>query len=169
MFDMEQGEINDTVSMPESRTEQLVIQQMAEETLVYDLDRHKAHCLNRTSAIVWSHCDGTSTVSDVAELLHRDIGIPVSDDVVLLAISQLGKAKLLSNPAKLPFNGMIPARREVMKRVGLIGAAAMLLPVISSIVAPTAVSAATCLKSGAKCNIGVECCSSICKPGNTCL
>lgn len=155
--------------MPQSRNEQLVIQEMADETLVYDLDRHKAHCLNKAASVVWSHCDGTTTVSEMADILHRDLNIPADEEVVWLAISQLGKAKLLDGPAQKPFTGTIPARREVMKRMGLIGAAAMLLPVITSIVAPTAVSAATCLKTGVACTSGAECCSGVCPPGNKCL
>lgn len=161
--------MNRTVTMPQSRSEQLVIQEMADETLVYDLDRHKAHCLNKTASVVWSHCDGTTTVSEMAEILHRDLNLPVDEEVVWLAISQLGKAKLLDGPAQKPFTGAVPARREVMKRMGLIGAAAMLLPVITSIVAPAAVSAASCKAKGKGCTTGAECCSGVCGPGNLCL
>ncbi len=38
---------------PRSRTEGLVVRQAGEELLVYDLERHRAHCLNRAAAIVW--------------------------------------------------------------------------------------------------------------------
>lgn len=162
--------MNSLGTLPQSRTEQLVIQEMADETLVYDLDRHKAHCLNRAAAAVWSRCDGSTTVSEMAEILRRDLDIPADEDVVWLALSQLGKAKLLDGPVQKPFTGSIPARREVIKRMGLIGAAAMLLPVITSIVAPTAVSAATCLKAGAACTTSAECCSGVClSKTKTCL
>lgn len=154
--------MNSLGTLPQCRTEQLVIQKTADETLVYDLDRHKAHCLNRAATAVWSRCDGTTTVAEMAEILERDLNIPADEQVVLLAISQLGKAKLLDGPALKLFTGAIPARREVIKRMGLIGAAAMLLPVITSIVAPTAVSAATCLAQGKNCTASAECCSGVC-------
>jgi hypothetical protein len=44
--------------LPQARTEGLTVRELAEETLVYDKERHKAHCLNRTAACVWKHCDG---------------------------------------------------------------------------------------------------------------
>ena len=156
--------------MPTSRVTQIVVQKMADETLVYDLDRHKAHCLNKAASVVWSHCDGTTTVSKMAEILHRDLNIPADEEVVWLAISQLGKAKLLDGPAQKPSTGANPARREVMKRLGLIGGAALLLPVITSIVAPTAVAAATCLAKDAPCTTAIECCSGVClSASKTCL
>ena len=159
--------MNSMGTLPQSRTDQLVIQQAADETLVYDLDSHKAHCLNRAASAVWSRCDGTTTVSEMAEILERDLGIPADDDVVRLALSQLQKAKLLDGPFQMPFVGAAPARRVVIKRMGLLGAAALLLPVITSIVAPTAVSAATCIPNGQPCTApsGVECCSGNCPAG----
>jgi hypothetical protein len=159
--------MNSLGTLPQSRTDQLVIQQTADETLVYDLERHKAHCLNRAASAVWSRCDGTTTVSEMAEILERDLGIPADEDVVRLALSQLQKARLLDGPFQMPFVGSIPARRVVIKRMGLVGAAALLLPVITSIVAPTAVAAATCLGPGVgPCSpSGVECCSGSCIAG----
>lgn len=148
--------------LPQSRSEQLVIQKTADETLVYDLDRHKAHCLNQAASAVWSRCDGNTTIGQMAQILHRDLDIPADETVVLLALSQLEKAKLLDGPVQKSFKGSIPARREVIKRLGLIGGAALLLPVITSIVAPTAVSAATCIKAGLACTAGAECCSGVC-------
>ena len=149
-------------TMPRSRDEQLVIQEMPEETLVYDLDRHKAHCLNKTAAAVWQRCDGKTSVKAVADYLRAELNVEGGEEVVWLAIGQLGKAKLLDEPAKSLKTAGNPARRELMKRVALVGGAAMLLPAITSIVAPTAVSAATCLPTGSACTTGVECCSGFC-------
>ena len=41
----------------------LVIDELPDEVLVYDLDRHKAHCLNQTAALVWQHCDGKMAIA----------------------------------------------------------------------------------------------------------
>ena len=43
---------------PVARQEGLVIQEMPDEVLVFDLKTNKAHCLNETAAFVWKACDG---------------------------------------------------------------------------------------------------------------
>ena len=43
--------------IPRARTDRLVIQDLPDETLVFDQLTNKAHCLNRTTALVWKHCD----------------------------------------------------------------------------------------------------------------
>ncbi len=48
--------------VPIARKEGLVIQEMPEEVLVYDLDTNKAHCLNQTAAFVWKSCDGKNSI-----------------------------------------------------------------------------------------------------------
>lgn len=149
-------------TMPGSRSRQLVIQKIDDETLVYDLDRHKAHCLNRAASLVWSHCDGATTISEMARILQSELKIPADEEVVWLALAQLRKAKLLDGPVRQPFGVAIPARREVIRRMGLIGATLVLLPAITSIIAPTAVSAATCLAKGGACKTAADCCSGVC-------
>jgi hypothetical protein len=53
-----------------------VIQELPDETLVYDLQRNRAHCLNRTAALVWRHCDGQATVADLARSLKDTLNLP---------------------------------------------------------------------------------------------
>ena len=59
--------------LPRARQEELVVEELPDETLVYDLKRHKAHCLNRAAALVWQHCDGRTTSSDMAEILEQGL------------------------------------------------------------------------------------------------
>jgi hypothetical protein len=68
--------------MPHARTDQLVVSEVDDEVLVYDLARHKAHCLNRTTALVWRHCDGQTPVAALAARLQRELGAPVEAEVV---------------------------------------------------------------------------------------
>ena len=42
---------------------------LQEEVLIYELQRDKAHCLNRTAGFVWQHCDGRTRVAAVARLM----------------------------------------------------------------------------------------------------
>lgn len=44
--------------LPRARSQKLVVQELNGETLVYDLQKHKAYCLNRTASQLWRACDG---------------------------------------------------------------------------------------------------------------
>jgi len=52
--------------MPAARQEGLLVRELNDETLVYDLFNigHKAHCLNSTAALIWKYCDGQTSESD---------------------------------------------------------------------------------------------------------
>lgn len=147
-------------SLPEARKEGLVVQHLSDEVLVYDQQRHKAHCLNETAALVWMRCDGKTTVASMAQELSRQTGTRVGEDIVWLALDQLGKSRLLEGRSKA-VDGV--SRREMMKRAGL--AAAIALPAVTSIVAPSAVQAATCKASGSSCTASAECCTAVCSAG----
>lgn len=126
---------------PTARKSGLVIQEVPEEVLVYDLDTNKAHCLNKTAALVWKSCDGTRSVSDIAAHVGSVAGESVSDDLVWLAIDQLRENDLLERAAVVEKKGI--SRREVIKRIGFTSMVA--LPVIASLVAPpTALAVGSC-------------------------
>jgi hypothetical protein len=127
---------------PQTRRSGLLLRELPDELLVYDQERHTAHCLNRTAALVFRHADGTRTLDELQALPGADAG------VVRLALEQLGEAGLLEAPAAAAgaaaSEGM--SRREVARRMGI--AAAILLPAVATIVAPTpAEAAATCVTS----------------------
>jgi Coenzyme PQQ synthesis protein D (PqqD) len=150
--------------VPEARSEGLVVQELAEEVLVYDQDRHKAHCLNQTAAMVWRQCDGKRTVSEIAGKLSRELKGEVGQEVVWVALEQLSRTHLLRGGVEREKEGV--SRREVMRRIGI--GAAVALPIVTSIVAPKASQAANCRPSGASCDTSVQCCTGLCNTG-TCL
>jgi Coenzyme PQQ synthesis protein D (PqqD) len=125
--------------VPVARKEGLVIQEMPDEVLVYDLDTNKAHCLNQTAAFVWKSCDGRNSVAEITKLVGANSGSAVPEDLVWLAIDQLSEKNLLANNLKANFNGS--TRREVIKKIGL--AAVIGIPIVASLTAPTSVLAAT--------------------------
>lgn len=131
--------------VPRAREDGLVVQELPEEVLVYDLDRHKAHCLNRTAALVWRHCDGQTTVAELANLLRRELKLTVDEAVVWLALDRLGRAHLLRERVIPPAGPARLSRREAMRKLALAGGLSILLPVVNSIVAPTAAQAASCV------------------------
>ena len=146
--------------LPPARKGQLVVRELPEETLVYDLERHEAHCLNNTSAFVWKHCDGQTTVEEMVNLLRRDLATPVDDDVVWLALKQLRRLRLLEEGSGRI--GMMKVTRRDLVRKYL--PAALALPVILSIPAPTAAQAlSTCAGDHEPCDDTHPCC-----PGFNC-
>jgi hypothetical protein len=146
--------------IPCARTEGLVVQAVPDEVLVYDLERHQAHCLNRTAALIWKHCDGKTTVAEMVRLLEQEINRPVPEAVVWLALQQLGRTHLLAERVHGPGGGEVMTRQQAMRRLGW--GAAVSLPLVTSIIAPTASEAATCLPSGSACTTGAQCCSGLC-------
>jgi hypothetical protein len=149
--------------VPQARRDGLVVQELAEEVLVYDTKRHKAHCLNPMAAAVWRHCDGQTTVADMVPRLQRDLSTPVDRAVVLSALAQLGKARLLTGEVRRSRDEAGLSRRELMR---LLGAAAASVPLVMTITAPAAAQAVSCLPAFAICVPATEppCC-----PGLTCF
>jgi len=125
---------------PRQRRDGLVVQELPEETLVYDLERHKAHCLEVVAAAVWEACDGERTVGEIAARATKRIGRRVPDDAAWLALRRLGRARLLEAPVAAPVAGRFTSRRDWLKKAALFGGLSVL-----SITAPTAAQAATCV------------------------
>jgi hypothetical protein len=145
---------------PRARKEGLVIEELPDEVLVYDLKRDKAHCLNPMAALVWRHCDGETSMADMVRLLQAKLKTPVDEELVWFALDQLEKSLLLQERLTRPQGGRL-SRRELVRRLGL--TAGVTLPLITSILAPTVVEAASCAHTGSPC-ITVACC-----PGCGCV
>ena len=144
---------------PTARTEKLVVQDSVNEILVYDLETNTAHCLNETAAFVWSNCDGKKSATEIETLVTKKFGKGADSEFVWLALDSLKKSNLLENSETIEANFDGLSRRQVIKRIGF--ASMVLLPIVSSIIAPSAASAqsgnlATC---GGSC-IGRQCPSS---------
>ena len=153
---------------PLARKEGLVIQEVAGEVLVYDLDRHRAHCLNSTAAFVWRKCDGKTSIARIAESLGQREGAPINSDIVWIALGQLVRSNLLadSQEVKTRVTARSVSRRKMIRLLGV--GTIVALPLITSLVAPTPAQAATCLPSGAACTLPGQCCSGLCQGGGTC-
>jgi len=150
-------------SVPRARREGLLVQELPDELLVYDLVRQKAHCLNQTAALIWNRCDGKTSVEQLVRILEKESKGPVDHAVVWMAFDQLSKAHLLKGRTRTWPGPSRISRRELIRRAG--AAAAITLPLVSSIVAPDAVQAATCLPSGQSCTTSSQCCSGVCSGG----
>jgi len=152
---------------PLARNEELVIQELPDELLVYDLRRHKAHSLNKTSAFIWNHCDGQTTADEIATLMAKEWQTAVSEDAVWFALDKLGKADLLDERITLPPAHAGMSRRSAIRRLGV---GALLIPVVMTIVSPTAMAGASvpapctvCIRFGSG-SMRTDTCPGVCDP-----
>jgi hypothetical protein len=121
---------------PKIRSTQVFVQELPDELVVYDVERNEVHCLNGSAARVWTLCDGTNTVAEIARLLGSDLEPQAAETVVWMALDQFADKHLLEEvrPAA-PHRPADMTRRHMVVRVGL---AVALLPVVDSIIAPPA-------------------------------
>jgi hypothetical protein len=129
--------------MPKSQKKGLVVKELADETLVYDLKRHRAYCLNRAASLVWNACDGHTSVSQIAATLQGDMDLAAAESVVWLALKRLSSAQLLEPDAPVAALARRYTRRQVLIAVGAIA----LVPIVLSVPAPAAAQAASCVDS----------------------
>lgn len=155
--------------LPRARdASQLVLQELGDELLVYDQRDHKAHSLDGVAAAVFRRCDGRTTVAEAAEAIAAG-GRPADVALVAAALDELRATGLLESPAP-----RVPAlsRRDALRRVGFIAGAAVAIPLVQSIVAPSVAQAASCGDVLQPCCVGNTCngtniCSAgTCQPGD---
>ena len=155
---------------PVARTKDLIIEELPDEVLVYDLNTDKAHCLNRMSALIWKNCDGEKTEGDIAAILQNELKTPMSAKVVTLGLEELAGYGLLQADAPLVPPGRV-SRRRLIQNLGL--TAAIALPLIMSISAPAAAGAGSitdpCIANpravGCPCQSDADCDSFNCNAG----
>jgi hypothetical protein len=141
---------------PKSRRD-CIARELDAEVVIYDPERHKGHCLNSTAAAVWKLCDGRQSSSDIAKLLSDQFSAHIDEQVVQLALQQLGAAHLLEQPG---LRVKPPSRRAALRRITV--GAAVALPLITSMVAPEPANAQSCLHNLQSCTSNAQCCSGIC-------
>jgi hypothetical protein len=146
--------------MPAARSEGLVIEHLAGETLIYDLERDQLHQLNATAAAVFELCDGRTPLAALADRAAQRLERPVTSEAVRAALEQLAERELLDRPPEL---GTGVSRREVVRRAALVGGAAAAAPLITSIVAPTPARAQSpeCPGPGSGCSNADDCCDGL--------
>ncbi|MFV0387215.1 MAG: PqqD family protein [Pyrinomonadaceae bacterium] len=147
-----------TRNYPKARTANLVAQEAGDEYLVFDMDTNRAFALNRTLAAIWLNCDGKKDVDEIANLFRREFDDDVPDELIELGISQLAEANLIVPESSAIFSTL--SRREAIRRIGF--GAAISLPLITSIVAPSSAAAASCSVPATQvCQKTSDCCPTL--------
>jgi hypothetical protein len=149
---------------PLARKDKLVVRELNGDTLVYDLTRNRALCLNRTAAAVWRASDGTRDAAQIADELSIEFGASIEENVVWAAIEQLGHDHLLEYCIAKPAGRSRMTRRKQLQYMGR--AAGVGGPLIAALAVPKAQAAQSCIPSGKSCTPGgVPCCKGACTSG----
>lgn len=172
--------------LPAARRDGIISKQADGELLIYDTHNDRAHCLNGSAAEIWKLCDGATNATGIARKLSAAIeqgSVPkiktrsnarghhfaratnvhgedteaINQELVWIALAELRRANLLEEP-KQPWPDAISgmSRREAIRRIAL--GAAIAVPVVVSITAPTAVDAVSCGGTCAPCTTSAQCC-----------
>ncbi|MCX7641004.1 MAG: PqqD family protein [Pyrinomonadaceae bacterium] len=144
---------------PIARKEDLVVQEVNGELLVYDLKANKASHLTETAAFIWKSCDGTRSVDDLREMATSYFKTEISRDFIVFALDELSESGLLTSKRRRHLS-----RREALKRIGV--ATMVALPIVASLSIPnTSLASATC--------VGITCTTTCPFPcncsGGTCI
>lgn len=90
------------MSKPRARTQELMIQDLDEEVVVYELDTHRVHSLAPEVAVVMRLADGTRTPREIAAGLGPSIPEGDRAAFVDIALAELAKAGLMSELESAP-------------------------------------------------------------------
>lgn len=124
--------------LPQARSDDLTVEPIGDELLVFDAAERRAHSLNPAAADVWRACDGSRDAAAIAEHTGLD------RDAVALALENLRDCRLLTG-ALSESTGPTVSRRDAIRKAALAGAAlGAAIPVIRSITAPSVALASSC-------------------------
>jgi hypothetical protein len=157
---MSKTNINLNGARPVARTEGMLIEELDGDMIVYDSERNQAHALNRLAAQIWKQCDGERTASDLARLFAAE----TPADAVTNCLSQLERLHLLNAGSLASEDSRRLSRRQLLREASIAGAAVVLLPMVTSIVAPSAEASSSCAGSNVDCRTKFCCPPLECSP-----
>ena len=122
---------------PKARIDELLIEEVFNELVVYDCRTQQAHRLNPTAAFVWRNCDGNSSVANLVAMFSEEFGVAVSEPMVLWAIESLTQAGLLENGSSEGGPVRDTSRRAALRKLSMTGALTVIAPIVATLAAPT--------------------------------
>lgn len=135
----------------------LLVEEVLDETLVYDLDGHRAHCLNAPAGFLLRNADGTRSVEDLVAMARSEFGADTGPKAVEVGLERLRRAGLIEwDGARRAVEGI--DRRRMLKQLAAIG---VVLPTVLTLASPFPAQAATGL-GPAQCDLAHvgACCTS---------
>jgi hypothetical protein len=138
------------ISRPLARTENVVVEAVGDETVVYDTVAHVAHALTRVAAAVFAYADGKNTAAEIAELASYRLDTTVTEAEVLTAIDVLDANSLLDGPVLDVQTGV--SRRTALKTFAAAGAGSMLVMSIATTAAQACITCSSVPPSSYACS-----------------
>lgn len=123
---------------PTARTQDLILEDVDDELVVYDKRSKTAHALSREAAAVWRICDGELSVPQLGERLGFEPAV-VEHALDALRNSEL----LLDEPSRPGYS-----RRQAVTRMAVAGSAAFLAPFVYSVSIASAQGCPSCSPKG---------------------
>jgi hypothetical protein len=117
---------------PKAKNSKILIQEVENEVLIYDLTNNKVFNLNTTAALVWQSCDGSNSVETISENTNFPINL------ILLTIDELQKYNLFEEEFVTNLPTDKTNRRKLLMQFAT---TAIVFPAIVTIVAPKAINA----------------------------
>lgn len=118
------------------RIDDVVTKDAGNEIFAFDPEENQIHALNPAAAAVFGLCDDRRTITQIESDAQASA---ISADMVHLALVELHDAGLILLDTPIEAT----SRRDLLKKIGVGAAALAAIPVVESIVAPTAAAAAS--------------------------
>ena len=172
---------------PRARSDDIIVERLPGETLVYDQSRDTAHCLGEVAAAVLALCDGTRTRGELAAIAAQRLGRPFGEADVDAVLSELrGNALLDEEPTRQAMS-----RRQVLLAGGGVAAASLITTIVAPVPAaaqspgppggntcqqdsdcqtfPVCQNGMCCAPENAPCNSDADCCGNAQNPFIECF
>ncbi len=143
----------------------LQLNRLDDELLVYDGKEDVVHLLNETTACVFELLSGGAVTQDEIEAqIAQRTGAAPSESVFLLAVDELRKVNLLEDLADNaePLSDL--TRRAMLRKMAMTGAAALLIPAITTLSPRRAYGqvSGACREKKECCTVDADCCDEKC-------
>lgn len=133
-----------------ARAADVLVEEVGDETVVYDLKTKEAHCLKPLAAFAFAHADGKRTLDELVQLAQRTLTPAPSATEVSAVVAELERSSLLDVPQLSVQHGT--SRREMLRNTAMAGAAATISGAFVTTVAAPAAWAATCYNQPGGCS-----------------
>jgi hypothetical protein len=136
-------------------SDDVVVEALGDELLIYDRRTDVAHCVGSVATLVWRTCDGGASLDEIArQIVARGIASAGEDaiEVARAAVSELEDKGLLESHG-VGADGV--SRRHALRQMAGVGAAAVVAPLVVSAAVPKSAAAfgspPTCRTTGQTC------------------
>jgi len=153
---MKPREIHDALLSTRFKQKKYIAKKIDDELILVEQETSTAHCLNCIAGEMWMACQRENSAVEVTDILRAQWG-DLEKEVVWAALKRMAAAGLLEETTD--HENVSIARRELIRKLGF--TAAVVLPIIvTSVLIPPAVSAASCGHLLSPCGAGKPACCS---------